>query len=147
MKNNTPKTLDERISYYDYHESLTYAIAKTIRDKGYEIADSTGRKISEPPQDALGILEPREPIEKSFFGFFKRKEKQKALHTGTLWVDNYVRGAKHDKNWVLEVYGRNNVQKLIELVKEFSEPKKVSVQVSLDSEHPKVENDYPGYCV
>jgi hypothetical protein len=135
------ETLDERIRYY---ESPTYAIAKTIKDKGYQIADSTGMRVSEPPNHVLGILEPKEPIEKSFLGF-KWKRKQRALHIGTLWLANDARGAKPDENWVLEVYGRNNVPKLTELVREFSEPKKVSVQVRLHSEQPRVETYWSDY--
>jgi len=135
------ENLDERISY---HESPTYAIARTLKDKGYQIADSTGMRVSEPSHDVLGILEPRNPIEKSFLGF-KWNKKQRALYEGTLWINNQARGAKPDENWVLEVYGRNNVPKLTELVRELSEPKGVSVQVRLDSEQARVETYLSDY--
>lgn len=129
------ENLDERISY---HESPTYEIARKLKDKGYQIADFAGIRVSEPQHDVLGILEPRDPIEKSFLGF-KRNKKQRALYIGTLWINNQERGAKSDENWVLEAYGRNNVPKLTELVRELSESKGVSVQVRLEREQSRVE--------
>jgi len=132
--------LEERISYY---ESPTYAIAETLREKGYQIADTEGVRVLELDELShyyLGILEPQEPIELRLLGLNFPK-KQKALYLGTLWVDNQSRGAIPDKNWVLDVYGRDNVPKLMELVKELSEPNNVCVQVGLVSEQPREENN------
>ena len=50
----------------------------------------------------------------------------------------------------MEIYGRKNIPKLTELVKELAESKKVSVQVILDSEQPREESyfsDYEGELV
>ena len=122
----------------NYRESLAYAVAKTLRDRGYGIAGCSGIRQTEPNHDFVGILKQRSPIKRSLLGLHL-KRKQAALHIGTLWLDNESRGAKPDENWVLEVYGRDNVTKLTELIKEFSESSHVKVQVRLDSENPKVE--------
>ncbi len=135
------ENLDERISY---HESPAYDVARALRDRGYEIASGTGLRRSEPSHNVVGILKPRDPVQKSFLGP-KWDSKQRALYLGTLWLDNRAKGAKHDENWVLEVYGRDNVPELTELVKGLSEPKKVSVQVRLDSEQPRVETYLSDY--
>ena len=140
--------LEDRISY---DESPTFAIARILRAKGYLIANPFsqifgvapyGRRVSEPPHDGLGILEPRNPIQRSFLGL-KWNKAQRALYIGTLWVDNdeddEAIGAKHNENWVLEVYGRENVSKLTELIKELPKPENVSVQVRLTRETPLVE--------
>jgi len=123
----------------EYHESPTYEIADTLLSIGYQIANCCGMKISKPAHDVLGILEPRSPIKKKFL-CFRGEEKQRALYIGTLWLDNNAREAKPDRNWVLEVYGRDNIPKLIQLVKKLSEPRKVNVQIRLESEEPEEES-------
>jgi len=128
------ENLTQKVSY---HESLIYAIAKTLKDKGYQIADCGGMEVSEPQHDVLGILKPRDSVEKSFLGF-KWYRKQRALYLGNLWIDNQARGAS-PQNWVLEVYGRDNIPKLTELARELSEPTEASVQVILDSEQERLE--------
>ena len=136
------ENLDEKISYY---ESPTYAVAKALREKGYEIANHRGVKIvGEPLHDVLGILEPRDPIVKNFFGL-RWLSKQRALYLGTLWVDNNAYGAKPDERWVLEVYGRSSVQKLTELMREIPKPREVSILIRLKSERGReevYESDY-----
>ena len=131
-------TLDKKVSYY---ESPTYAIARTLREKGYEIADGRGRRQTEPKHSVVGILKPRDPIQKSFLGI-KWNKGQKALYLGTLWLNSQLMGARSDENWVLEVYGRENVPELTKLVEELSEPSSTRVQVTLGREQPKVET-YP----
>ncbi len=128
------KSIDDRVTY---HEN-TVAVTKTLRDRGYDIANSAGLRQSEPDKGAVGILKPREPIQKSFLGF-KWNNQQRALYIGTLWLENQARGAKLDENWVLEVYGRDYVPELTELAKELSEPHQTQVQIRLDTEKPRVE--------
>lgn len=135
------KNLDERVSY---HESPAYTVARKLRDKGYEIASCIGLKRTEPDHNVVGILKPRDHIQKSFLGL-KWDSKQRALHLGTLWLDNRAKGAKYHKNWVLEVYGRDNVPELTELVKELSETSGARVQIRLGSEQPRVETYFSDY--
>lgn len=131
--------LDRRVTYF---EEPAYLIAKAIKKRGYFIADSCGMERSEPLSDLLGIIGPREEpelIEKSFFGFkynVKRKHSRRPF-IGLLYLNcNF---AKVDRNWILEVYGRKNVLKLTELVKELSAFRGVRVQVRLESELQKKE--------
>jgi hypothetical protein len=129
------ENLDKKVNY---HESPAYAVARTLRNRGYEIASCTGLRQTEPNHNVVGILKPRDSVRKSFLGL-KWDSKQRALYLGTLWLNNQTKGTKHDENWVLEVYGRDNVPELTELVKELSEPSGAHVQVRLDSEQPRVE--------
>lgn len=127
------KSIDDKITYHEY----SVAVAKTLREKGYEIADQNGEHEDEPYKDVIGILKPR-VIQKKFLGF-KWNSKQEGLYIGNLWLQNEARGAIIDKNWVLEVYGRDYVFELTEIVKEISEPHQVKIQIMLDSEKPKSE--------
>ena len=135
MEAQTQTSLDERVSY---HESPAYSVAKGLRENGYEIANSSGLMQTEPNHDVIGILKGREPVQKSFSGL-KWNKSQRAFYLGTLWLNNQARNAKEDKNWVLEVYGREYVSELTKLVKNLSEPNEVKVQVRLESEIPRVE--------
>lgn len=138
---NIAKSLEEKKNYI---ESLAREIAKVIEDNAYHVATHTGMKVIEPLPYALGILEPRSTIEKSIFGFRLRR-KRRALHIGTLWLDSDLIGAKRYENWVLEVYGKKNVQKLTELVKKLSEEKGVSFQVRLVDKRPRLETYFSDY--
>jgi len=134
------KSIDDRLTY---HEN-SVAVAKTLKDRGYDIASSTGLRQSEPDRDVVGILKPREPVQKSFLGV-RWNSQQRALYIGTLWLENQARGAKLNENWVLEVYGRAYVPELTELVKELSEPHQAQVQIRLNAEKPRVETYLSDY--
>ena len=133
------KALDERI---DYNEHPVYEIATTLREKGYQIANCIGIRQAEPePKHSVGILKPRRDIQKSFLGI-RWNKRQRALYLGTLWLDNKAKGAKNNENWILEVYGRENIKELSELVKELSEPRNVNFKVILDMDQSR-EESYP----
>ncbi|MFH0949371.1 MAG: hypothetical protein V1802_02695 [Candidatus Aenigmatarchaeota archaeon] len=132
MMKQTPS--DTRISYW---ESPAYVINRALQEKGYQIANCAGIKVDEPSHDHIGILEPRAPVSRNFLGI-KWHERQRALYLGTLWLTNPAIGASEEQ-WVLEVYGRDNVPKLTELVRELSEPFHVKVEVKLEKESPKLE--------
>ena len=141
MKKSTNSS-DERVTY---KESVAYAIAETLREKGYEVASCSGMRQTEPDHNVIGILNPKNSIQKSFLGI---KGYKRASFLGTLWLENESRGAEENKKWVLEVYGRENIPELTELVKELSGPSGVRVQVILDSEQPVFEkhlSDYNGF--
>ena len=135
---------DDRIKFYDYNQRTSYVLAKSLRQIGYEIADPLGMRLSDPRYDVIGILKPREPLQKSFLKI-KYKEDQRALFIGTLWLNNLSRGVTENKKWILEVYGRDNVRELTDLVREFSEPCGVEVDVNLTQEHSALEKFYSDY--
>ena len=66
-------------------------------------------------------------------------KKLRALHTGTLWFDNKLRGAKENTNWVLEVYGRENMPSLTNLFIDLSEQYEVTIEIRLESENSRLE--------
>jgi len=121
-----------------YYENPTLAVVKLLRERGYEIADCIGMRTHMPDRDAVGILKPRPPVEKKFL-FFHRKVKQRALFIGVLWLDNKLRGAKIDKTWILEVYGREYVQELTELAKELEKTHSKDIHVVLEVEKTELE--------
>lgn len=124
-----------------YYESPAYMVVRSLRKKGYEIANTIGIRENEPDQGAIGILKPKHPVEKGFW-VFRRKVKQRALFIGTLWFDNEARGARPDKRWVLEVYGREHVQELMKLAKELAKTYAMDIHVVLRRERPELET-YP----
>jgi len=129
------KDLGSRI---DYFESPAFDIARTLRERGYEIASSLGIRQTEPNLNVIGILKPRAPVQKSLLGFKWTKERR-ALYIGKLWLNSRIIGARYGENWVLDVFGRDNVSELTEIVREFSEPRGVDVKIRLSSEGPLVE--------
>lgn len=136
MENPGKNSLDKRISYY---ENPAYKLERDLLDKGYEIANLNGVRESKLNHCVFGILKPRRDIIKKSFLGFKSNKKQRALFLGRVWLSDQDFGAKPDKRWVLEVYGRQNIEELTGLIKELSEPSGVDVQVRLGSEESKFE--------
>ncbi len=128
-----------------YSESPAHAITKTLRARGYEIADHLGHVVNQPESRywgmILGIIEPREPVRLFGLPIWSRR----GLFIGRLAVDSEALGTKENTNWILEVYGRNNVKKLTEIIKEYSEAKKVDLQVRLERER-SLEELYASDC-
>lgn len=120
-----------RVTFHDYSEDPVKIAAEKFQKKGYVIANCAG--IREPNNyklirdGSVGILDPRNRV------------RGRTAHIGTLWFEDGKRGAIKDKNWVLEVYGRQYVSQLTELVEEISEPSGLSVQVKLREEEARPE--------
>ena len=55
-----------------------------------------------------------------------------------MYLNNVDIGALVDNKWILSVYGRDNVQKLTNIVKKFVKSN-VKLEVRLESEEPKIE--------
>ncbi len=135
MRRQNKNSLDEGVSSY---KSPAYEIARKLRQMGYEIADCIGMRQNEPDRDSVGILQLRDPVQKSFLGI-KYNKKQRALYLGTLWLDNPPRKAKEDEKWILDVYGKENISQLTDVVKKLSESYSIKFQVELKTENPKLE--------
>lgn len=119
-----------------YQETPAYAIARILNEKGYQIADSLGMKIEEPEHSVLGILEPRETTK----GFLGIKTRQRALFPGVLYLDEN-HGLKDNKQWVMKIYGRENIPKMKKLAEEISaQYDNVGIKIILDSENPRFES-------
>ncbi len=88
------------------------------------------------------------PRETESYGFLVKGTEQRFLgrlwvtrsrhFIGVLWFKNEIRQATH-KKWVLEVYGRENVDSLKEMAEQLSKQFEVEIHVRLSSEHHKFE--------
>lgn len=133
-------SIDEKVIY---KEHPIYVAARKIRAQGYATGTNYGRIEDKVGRDSagnfvLGIIEPKQPEAKGLLGKLGIKTEQRGNRLGTLWFDD-GEGAKHDEKWVLEVYGRENLPILTEIVKELSNLYNVKVEINLVSEKPKIE--------
>lgn len=120
-----------------YTESPLQSIAKIIEQNGYQTASLIGEyeKIgSSLPFGGIGILDPRVKLKRGIIF----KEIRDAW-PGTLWLSNKERGAVPDKNWIMEVHGRDYIGKMKELAEEISSPFGVDVDIRLSSEELQYE--------
>jgi len=122
------KTEEEFCEYY------TTEIANFLKEKGYEISDMVGIRLDKPLPFVIGILEPR-----GYYNLFGLKIRRRASHIGTLWLDNYIKGAKPDSKWVLSVYGKDSLNKLSEILEDFPKPYYVKIKINLESLKPREE--------
>ena len=120
-----------------YYESPVYGVAKHLRARGYKIADYLGVRVREPDKRAIGILKPRPPVVKRSFFFRRKMLEQRALFLGTLWFTE--RGADPEKLWILNVYGRENIQEMTELAEKLSQEFSIDIRVVLDKERTELE--------
>jgi hypothetical protein len=93
-----------------YAESLVVGIAKVLKEKGYQITDSFGKKIDEPRGDIIGILKILPPV-KGFFG----KREQAPIFLGKISTKDFYTGST--SKWIFEVYGKENLAEAEEIKK------------------------------
>lgn len=128
----------------EYPKSLFSKIVNELKGKGYKIANCIG--IAELPADKthVGILKSRKPTERKILSGLL-KFRKRALFIGVLWLNNKARGAEVDKRWILEVYGKEDVEELTEVVKRIAEHYNVDIVINLESDRPRLERFYSGY--
>ena len=118
-------------------DSPVYGVIELLSERGYETTNRHGQRVPEPDHCAVGILKPRQF--QIGFGRFKFGIRQRGLYLGILWLDDESRGARPDKEWVLDVYGRENIPESQRLAEELRRPYDVKIQVRLDGENPRDE--------
>jgi len=125
---------NENNAKVSYYESLVYEIARILKSKGYEIANFSGVKVSNPEDhDGVGILKPS--CKKGFLGWKKRGK-----HLGNLLLKNSAKGTSEKSKWILRVNGRENIQELTDLVNnELSDIADANIEIRLESEGSKEE--------
>jgi len=126
-------SLDRKVVSF---ENPAYGVAQKVREEGYEIAGHMGIKQKRPTHNMVGILKEREPFKKKMYGI-KWKFNPRAFHLGTIWINHYERGAKEDKKWIMEVYGKKYLPKLTELAEKLSSDYNVEVEVKLAGNFPR----------
>ena len=108
-----------------YAESLVVGIAKVLKEKGYQISDSFGKRIDEPRGDIIGILKVLPPVK----GFFGKKE-QAPFFFGKISTKDFYTGST--SKWVFEVYGKENLAEAEEIKKSLmSRYEKVEIRIEL----------------
>ncbi len=117
------------------NEPLHFRVARWVEEQGYEIADIDGYKVSQPAFRGFGILK---PVNK-FLGFRKT-----AFHVGNIYLnwhsaDSRI-SAREDKNWHVEVYGKEFLSELTQNVSIVSRKVgNIDVVVNLHLENPIYE--------
>ncbi len=120
-----------------YQEKMEVYIAKILKKKGYRIASSSGKEISHTPEKWLGILCPEKTIQKKFL-FFNVTKSLPADYIGKFTIESQA--------IFLEVYGREYIQKLMDITKEISISYKGKLHIQLKSEKPLLEEfNYPDF--
>jgi hypothetical protein len=112
-------------------------VAGALATKGFVIASLSGvvASISETTTVGLLVDNPNRPVEGKFLGFGGRRRRD---FVGVLWLSNEARRANH-KNWVLEVYGRENVARFQKLAEELARDFEVDIHVRLEREEVDTE--------
>ena len=101
-----------------------YNILRKIIDHDYELCEVDGVKTESPDPYFIGILKPREPL-------------QKALFIGGLRTEN--------DGLVLEIYGRENVPEMREFGNRIRKIVSSSIETKLASEEPQVEMEFADF--
>lgn len=88
--------------------AVAYQIAEILKTKGYAISDCIGIRHDKPHCDkVVGILK-------------ERRFRKRASHIGSLLIKDFSPPAKLSGSWVLEVYGKKNVEELSKIKDELS---------------------------
>lgn len=123
------------------------SFCRTLMGKGLHPSNCRGIKTdgqSAHLEGGIGILKPtNQPPQEFLFGVIKKHPRD--LFIGILWFDNRFRGAQNG-TWVLEVYGRDNVDAMKELAEEMSENFPTNINVVLLKESPETERYWSEEC-
>lgn len=137
--------MSEKVDFVDFKESLSIKVGRELISKGLDIASSTG--IAEnilSASSCVGILRknPDRKPRKYFFGLFTQLTRRDFL--GVIWLNNDTRGA-NEKEWVLEMYGRKNVEYVKQLADQLAKTFQVKISLKLVREQPDVETFLSDY--
>jgi hypothetical protein len=128
MINQQPKTITNERNRRN--REILCEITGVLKDRGYGIAENlSGRKVEEPQPNisgefnAMGILTHATPI---VLGIRIPFPKIWAF-PATLWIDNRTRGAEPNNHWVLDVYGREQLENAQRLGEQLAKPYGVEV--------------------
>ncbi|MGQ9781360.1 MAG: hypothetical protein ACUVQ8_03785 [Nitrososphaeria archaeon] len=106
-------------------ESPVVGISEMLKGKGYQIADSFGKRVEMPRGDTVGILKILPP-KKGFFG----KKEQEPVFLGKIMTRDFYTGST--SKWVFEVYGKDYLAEAEEIVKVLkSKYEKIEIRVDL----------------
>jgi hypothetical protein len=132
MEEENDSKLTEMVNSFD---NPVHGLANGLRQEGYDIAGRSKVRQKNPDPNMINILEDRNPVQGSFLGI-KYNKMQRALHIGTIWLNDKENGAIEDKKWVLKVNGSKYKSKLTEVVQKLAAPYNVEVEVTLSDNKP-----------
>jgi len=134
---------DDQDSHY---EKPFVAVRRLLRKNNYDFYFNKGYpKLNY--HKVIKILKPREPRRKKFLKIIPYNSKQGNFHIGNLWFESKFVGAKVNEKWVLNVFGKDYVPELEELINEASKPYKVKIKMVLKQEFPKEERKLKDYII
>ena len=116
-------------------EAPLLKVARLLREQGFDLANCAGYALRQEDIKAgnsLGILKKTET--KRFLFFISLKSRRK--HIGNIWFREH--GA-NDKQWVLEIFGRDNVPTLQPVAVLISQTYSMVVKIKLVSEVARKE--------
>ena len=129
-----------------YHEPASHKVAEKIQEQGYLISDNWGNTSISHLDDlsdwCLSILKAREGTLTRRFLCFEWEKPLKPIYMADLILQNEYKGAKENSRWVLEVYGRDNIQELTDLVGKIAREESVNLHVELNQERTKIAENY-----
>lgn len=118
------------------HDHPYRSVTEEIQKMGYEI--DCGNYMHH--HEKIGILDPAKSVVKDpeIFYFYGIRHprilgKTRMMHVGDLWLENEARKAKLDSEWILEVYGKENVERMKELRNNMAELYGINVKMKLVS--------------
>jgi len=107
------------------YESPARGVSEILKEKGYQIADSFGKKVDTPRGDTVGILKILPP-KKGLFG----KKEQEPVFLGKIMTRDFYTGST--SKWVFEVYGKDHLADAEEIIKALkSRYEKVEIRIDL----------------
>lgn len=121
----------EQEKVVDYKVPCSIQIARSLRSKGFETANTEGLLYWVSDNSVvIGILyqDPNEQPVRHFFGLVKSKPRRKFLGTINLSPQNV------ESDWCINVYGEKNVEILTKLAKEISSEFNKKITVCLKTE-------------
>ncbi|MBI4163911.1 MAG: hypothetical protein HY512_03540 [Candidatus Aenigmarchaeota archaeon] len=136
------------------NRKLLYDVAGELRRRGYAIAQTTrGERVEEPQPsllgryDSMGILARATP---KLFGLISIPFAERWAYLTAMRIDNEARQAVPDKQWVFDVYGEENIERVRRLGESLAKPRGIRVLVNVSTQDLRWEGqalEYPGLTI
>lgn len=114
------------------HEPKAYAVAQTLKEKGYEVSDNEYRLSQEVPQTGFYVL--KKGTERSLRTFFIKENTISWI--GSLIFDKKEDNIQEDKEWAFQVYGRDHISEATNIAQALQQTYKIPIKVILKAEKP-----------
>jgi hypothetical protein len=132
-----------------HHDHPYSSIIEIIQKNGYEIGNGSFREFLESVHyhHMIGILDPTKSAVKDpeifyFHGlrYPRVLGEMRMMHVGDFWLENEARKAKLNKTWVLEIYGKENLERMEQLADNISKLYGIDIKIKLVSQEFSYES-------